>query len=56
MYACVNIYLPSLIFVELENRCILAAFAICVGGKGSKQTNSSGDIFQSCECKLILCI
>ena len=56
VYACVNIYLPSLIYVELDNRCILAAFAICVGGKGSKKTNSRGDICQSCECKLILCI
>jgi hypothetical protein len=49
MTYCVNIYLLSLIFVKLENRCILAAFAICVGGTGSKQTNSRGAIFQSCE-------
>jgi hypothetical protein len=56
MYACVNIYLLSLIFVELENRCILAAFAICFGGKGSKQTNSREAIFQSFECKSILYI
>jgi hypothetical protein len=45
---------------SLENMPVhggnLAAFAICVGGKDSKQTNSRGDIFQSCECKLILCI
>jgi hypothetical protein len=56
MYACVVIYILSLIYVELENRCILAAFALCVGGKGSKQTNSRGAIFQSCECKSILYI
>ena len=37
MYACVNIYLPSLIFVELENRCILVAFAIGLGGKAASK-------------------
>jgi hypothetical protein len=44
VHVCVNIYLLSLIFVELENRCILAALPYALGGMAaSKQI--PGELF-----------
>jgi hypothetical protein len=34
---CKYLISPFLIFVELENRCIVAAFAICVGEKAASK-------------------